>query len=311
MNYSVIITAWKEPETIKKAVKNIIDSKFNIKFKDLELIITCPDEETWISALSVCKKYNFKNVIWCKDPQKGKPNALNIAFKIAKNEIIILTDGEVFMEKNSIPLLLEHFNDKKIGAVTGRPKSADTKNFYMGYTGHFYADVAHHKRMRTMYDGINKNNFSKSKNFFLLSGYIYAIRNIGIKIPPGCLDDEFISYYIFSKGYTIKYEPDSIGYVKYPKNLSDWYKQRLRNIGWHKNLIKNYFSDFKWNIRSFTEEVKYALWFPFSYIKNIKELIWTLTFYPIRLFLWIRVLFEKNKVETKTYQGWGRVESTK
>jgi len=112
MKLSIIITSWKEPMTIGRAIDSFLKQNLNY----YEIIVIAPDKET----IDVAKRYNVKII---KDPQKGKPTALNIAFKEAKGQFLILTDGDVYSSENSVRELLKFFKDKNVGAVTGRPIS--------------------------------------------------------------------------------------------------------------------------------------------------------------------------------------------
>src|SRR3989344_7436847 len=125
---SIIIAAYKEPYTIVKAIKSF--TKQDIK-EDYEILIISPDTETKYAVNSHFKDNpKVKNI---QDPGKGKPNALNIAFKVAKGDILILTDGDVYVSENSINELAKNFKDPKVGAVTGRPISINDKNTKLGF----------------------------------------------------------------------------------------------------------------------------------------------------------------------------------
>ena len=52
-----------------------------------------------------------KKIILIRDNGEGKPSALNLAFKKAKGDILIFTDGDVFVDKDAIPLLLKKFKN--------------------------------------------------------------------------------------------------------------------------------------------------------------------------------------------------------
>src|SRR5690554_3720495 len=104
---SVLITSWKEPNTIAKAIRCIADSKYSGIPKDFQVIQVSPDKETLDAGLKEAKKLRLGNkFLQIKDPLKGKPFALNMAFKQVKGEICILTDGDVFFAKNAVKNLL-------------------------------------------------------------------------------------------------------------------------------------------------------------------------------------------------------------
>lgn len=317
---SIIITGWKEPKTIGRAIEAILDPKLNELPEELEFIQLSPDDETIEAGKVIFKKFglttdtkNQKYYKIIKDPGKGKPTALNMAFKEAKGEILVLTDGDVYLSPNAVKNLLEPFKDKKTGGVTGRPVSADSDETMMGFYGNLLADAAHHKRMIDLTENPEGygTKFVKKRDFFPMSGYVMAIRNSNLKMPEDVLaDDAFISYSIFNKSYKIAYQPEAKAYVKYPTTLSDYFKQKKRSLGgfiqlWKYNAVRP-----ETKARSFWHELEY-FWFPIRYARNFKQFVWSLLLYPIRLFLWIQIWFERKLKEKSFEKTWVRIDSTK
>ena len=93
---SIVITSFKEPKTIGKAIESFLNQQIKEKY---EILVCAPDKET----LDVARKYSQKNkkVKIFKDPGKGKMFALNLLFKKIKSEILVFSDGDVFVQKNS------------------------------------------------------------------------------------------------------------------------------------------------------------------------------------------------------------------
>ncbi|MBU0976565.1 MAG: glycosyltransferase [Patescibacteria group bacterium] len=318
MKYSVIITAWKEPETIKKALNSILNPEWNaLSGKgDFEVIVACPDEETWNAARNMAGEFNFKNIVWVKDPQKGKPTGLNMALAKAQGGFLVLTDGDVYMEKESTPLLIKHFEEPKVGGVTGRPVALGKKDTFMQFAAHFYADVAHHKRMVTMKKDVSGKSLkivSKKPGFFVLSGYCFAMRKgLVDKVPADCLiEDAYISYVIHNKDYKLEYEPEAKVYVKYARDLKDWYAQKLRSVGGYEQLWKYDLIKPETKVRNFWKEMEYALWYPVTYVKNLREAFWAFLLYPTRLWLWIQIFWQQRIKKKSFADTWVRIESTK
>ncbi len=292
---SIIITAYKEHNTIAKAIESFLSQKIN---QNHEIVVVAPDKET----INAAKKY--KNIKIIKDENKGKPSALNMAFsRCKKSDILVLTDGDVYVSDSSVNKLVKCFNDKSVGAATGRPVSLNPKNNIYGYWSHLLTDVgAHETRLK----------LSKKNKFITCSGYLMAIKNNIIeKIPDNALsDDAVISNLIYSKGYRIAYSPESIVYVKYPDNFKDWIKQKRRSTGGYLQIKK--FAYRRDSMRSFTKE-SLGILRVFSYPKNFKEILWTLLLIIARLYLWF-VIFVNLKIFRKNFfndDGWERIESTK
>ncbi len=288
---SIIITAYKESETIKKAIQAVLDNHL----KNYEIIVTAPDKETLNAAKEYASKN--KNIKLIQDKGEGKPTALNAIFKIAKGDILILTDGDIYIGKNSINHLLEHFNDKKTGAVSGHPVALESKDKMMDYWAHVLLDIAHDIR--------EKRN--KQGKFLFCSGYLFAMRKGLVKeIPSSVLDDSYISQIIWQKGYKIKYEPRAAVFIKNPSSLKDWIKQKKRNTFGEFQLKKMKSS----SMRGFKEESSGIIKI-FSYPKTPKEFFWTIFLVMARLYVWINATFTAKIKKSHMKKVWVRIDSTK
>ena len=205
INFSVILTAAREEKTIVKAISAIVDEKYcGMSWENAELILIIPDDLTLATAKSFLKKeYPDVKVVFIQDPYQGKPNALNLGLEKAQGKYLILTDGDVYLGKNSLKELLVGFeDDPEIGGVTGRPLSADSKDSMFGYLGNLLADAGHHKRVASMrrdFGGKSLKLVRKGPGFFVMSGYVSAIKNIGLRIPADTLvDDAYLSYLLIN-----------------------------------------------------------------------------------------------------------------
>lgn len=300
---SIIINAWKEEKTIGKCINSMVNPEWNDYKGDFEIIVTCPDEPTWKAAKRKAEEFTFKRIVWLKDPGKGKPFALKMALKKAQGKYLILTDGDTYWGKNVIKLISEKLKVKSIGGVTGRPISLEPRSTFMGYLSHLFVDAAHYKRLKVMH---------RQNQFYVLSGYIIGMRNLGITPPADCLvEDAYFSYALYDKGFRLAYEPEAKVYVKYAKNLNDWYKQKLRSVGGNVQLSEyEVYKARKPTKRSVFEELKY-FWYPLTYARNVRELIWSFAMYPLRLWLWIRIYYERKVAKKDFTKTWVRIESTK
>lgn len=310
---SIIITAYKEPETIAQAVKHLIDSDINGYSGDVELITVIPDEETKSAAAKEIEKYKI-NWISITDPKLGKPHALNLGLEAATGDILLLTDGDVYFGENAVANIVEAFNDESIGGATGRPISQNSKSNFMGYISHLLADAAHHKRMVTLKgiaSGYSQVLFKDNLHFFVLSGYILAMRNYKIMVPEDTLvDDAYISYELFNRKLRLAYVPEALVYVKYPTTLKDWYKQKLRSVGGYVQLWKYGVIQQSTKVRNFWKELEY-IWFPIKYARSFKELLWSFCLYPMRLFMWLIIFYQQKIRKRNLEEVWVRIESTK
>lgn len=287
---SIIITAYKEARTIGRAIEAILQNKIKEKY---EILVFAPDDETLIAA----KKYKAKVV---KDEGKGKPAALNLAFRKAKGEILILTDGDVYLGKDAVKYMLEKFKDKNVGIVSGRPVSTDSRQTMLGFWSCLLTDTAHKIRIERIRD----------RQMIVCSGYLYAFRkNLIKKIPEQALsEDAVISHLVADQGYKTQYAKKALVFVKYPANLHDWIIQKKRSAGGYNQL--SYMVKGKERMRSFSKESA-GIFKVLSYPKNLKEFLYTAALVFTRLYLWALIFVDINLKKKEFKKIWLRVESTK
>ena len=309
---SIIITSLKEPKTIGKCIKCVANPSYSGLKQNFEVIQVSPDKETLEAGKKAAKNLKLKNFIQIKDPQKGKPYALNLAFKKARGDILVLTDGDTYMEENAINYLLKPFKDNKIGGVGGRPKAINDRNTFMGYVGHLLVDAGDYRRRKIMRK-TEEGFYVSDKNFFPMSGYIMATRKEFTNVPPNTLaDDAYISYNIRNQGLEIAYEPRAIAYIKTPTTIKDYFKQKVRSLGGYIQLKKMGVMQRDRQSRGFLTEVKHTTYALFYYPKNLREFIWSVALHFLRLYLWLLIFIRHIlQQEDMPENGWERAESTK
>jgi len=187
-------------------------------------------------------KKKYKQVKTIKDLGDGKSAALNLAVSKAKGDILILTDGDVYVGKDSIGKLVQSLKYQKVGAVTGRPVSLNPRGNKFGYWAYLLTEIAHERRKLASKKGMR----------FFCSGYLFAIRKkLFPKLQINLLsEDGYISHRVYEKGYRIDYSEDSRVLVRYPTNFEDWIKQKRRSAGGYRQLN----GDMGIEIRSFRKE---------------------------------------------------------
>lgn len=290
---NIIVTSYNEPEATLKAVNRILSEDIKTEFK---VIVADPfiEVEKYLKKNIKDKKFEF-----FLDPGEGKAQTINILLKKYysknKNDLLIFTDGDVFIEKNSIIELIKGFEDSKVGCITGRPVSIDSRKTKYGYWSKF------------LFSGIDmvRKKLSKDSKFFQCSGYLFVIRNGILKeVPIDVPEDCIIPYLVWKEGYKIVYSDKAIIYIKYPSNWKDWINQKIRTIKAHENITKFY--PHMPRTKSLLNEFKEGWFFLFIYPKSFKELFWTLELYFARLYIYFKS-FEESKKESYD-PGWRKIK---
>jgi|GEM_PF-217053 len=318
---SIIITAWKEPLTIGKAIRCLLKTDYSglgehDLDKDWEFILIAPDTETHEAALKALEELKIpaSKFKLLRDDQKGKPAALNICFKEAKGEYLLLTDGDVEFSRNAVGSIVgKAQKNPEMWGISAQPIAKDPKTTMLNYWGALLAAAANHKRKIDL-EG-NRSGLSArlipQRKFFPLSGYGMLIRNMNYEIPEDCLiDDAYLSYRIYNEGHKLGYAEQATVKVKYPTTLADYFKQKKRSTGGYVQLWKYGVVNIETQSRSFSRELEY-FWFPVRYARNFKELCWSLMLYPVRAWLWVLIYWERKVLNKDFSTTWVRIESTK
>jgi len=293
---NIIITSYGEPKSTIRAIKCFLEQDIKEEF---QIIVVDPFLET----KNYLKKYiKNKNVGFFLDPGEGKSYALNILFEKLytnnKEDIFILTDGDVYVSKNTVNEILNAFKDEKIGCVTGKPVLLNSRNNFWGYASHVAFEGIHKTRLK----------LSEKENFFECSGYLFAIRNGVLQgFPLETSEDSIIPYLFWKQGYKIKYMPNSEVYVINPQNWKDFKLQKIRNIKGHENLTK--LAPDMPRTKSLWNEIKKGTWIALTYPRKLKEIFYTPLLFITRLYIYIQAFYEIKEKKQSYEDGWRKQET--
>jgi len=297
----VIITARGEPKSTEKAVNCILSQEI----EGIKIIVCDP----FIEVKNFIKEKfgEDKRVEFFLDPDEGKSNALNMLLEMyyneSKNDILVFTDGDVFIGEKSLKELLNMFNDPKIGLVCGHPISMNSRSNMFGFWSHMFFDEMNKTRLELF----------KKEKLFATSGYLFAIRNGIIKnFPISTNEDKIIPSLFWNKDYKIGYCEKAKVYVLNPQNMKDFLQQKKRNIK-GKIALKNQIKGFQTKETNFINEIIRGIKVFFTYPNNFKETFWIITAMYARLRAWIGAFYEVKFKKQVFKDGWREeeIESTK
>ena len=290
MKISLIITSFKE-RTLRRAIKAALNQKTQYKYN---IIVVSPSDKDLKMAKDM-------GAIPFKDPGKGKSFALNLIFDKIKSDILIFTDGDVYINNIAVEEIVDSFNNTNIGCITGRPIPIESKKTKYGYWANVLFNAAHRLR---------KDAF-KNNNFIECSGYLFAFRGNNVKkIPLNVAEDTYIPYLFIEKGYKIGYVEKAKVYVKNVDNFKDWLLQKVRTSKAHEALDKYVDTKINKRVKSATTEAK-GLFKVLQEPKNLKEYYWTFQLILARLYMWGKVKTDINIRNRHYGDAWEISQSTK
>jgi len=292
---TIIITAYREEKTVGQAIEAFLAQDMP---QDYELLVVCPDDET----AAVIAEYTAHNekVRHLRDEARGKPAAFNLALSAARGEIVILSDGDVYVGPGAVRALLAAFNDPQVGIVSGRPVSVSPRETMLGYWSHLLLDAGAHRQRALR---------AEQAEFLECSGYLYAFRRSLVSpVPEDSLaEDGLISHMVWKQGFRTAYAPEAMVYVKYPTSYRDWLKQKIRTTG---GYAQQYLRG-SHGIKSFRSEAVHGTVAAIQYARNLREFWWTLLLLAARVHVWLRVWWDVKWRQKPFDAVWQRVNSTK
>lgn len=148
--------------------------------------------------------------------KKGKINQLNKALARARGKIIVNTDVDALLTTDALKIIAQDFQQNdKIGAIGGYviPKGNALEREYW--------------QEQNQVRAIESLVYSSS----IVTAPCYAFRKSLItSFPVDCIaDDVYISFYIQSRNYLVKYDPKIVVWeVRSPKNYLEFFTHKFR-----------------------------------------------------------------------------------
>ncbi|MEW5975371.1 MAG: glycosyltransferase [Acidobacteriota bacterium] len=199
--------------------------------------------------------------------------ANNIAVRYAKNEIVVLLNNDVIVEKDFLRPLLNGFDDDvfavtsqifnydqtKIREETG--KTFGTLVFGCIHVGHAQPDVLDERRLYVpvFYAGGGSSAYSREK--FLLLGGFNEIYN------PGYVEDADLSYRAWKTGYRVLFCPEShVTHKHRSTNATQWGNPRIDYL-----ISRNLFIFFWLNVSSPRLFLKHLMQLPLRLLLDVSR----------------------------------------
>ncbi|HEY71934.1 MAG: hypothetical protein DRJ03_07060 [Chloroflexi bacterium] len=297
---SILITAFCEATTIGRAIEAFLPQlpRGVCYPQDTEILVVAPDPETTAVVDDYAARYTAVRHV--ADPQRGKPTAINAGLREARGDIVVLSDGDVFVAEDALVPLLAPFQDPQVGAVSSHPLSASPRDTLMGYWSHLLVEGIHQMRLSR----------DRAGQFLFCSGYLFAFRRELVeRVPEDALaEDAVISHAIARQGYRIRYADQARVFVKYPTTYRDWLRQKVRSAGGH---AQDYVRQSPNRMRSARLELLNGARLALRYPRNGREFLWTLLLFAARLHLWLLVFVNVRLLHRSLKALWQRVETTK
>lgn len=155
-------------------------------------------------------------------PQRqGKIHAVHRAVMASDADILVFTDANTVLNRDAIRELCKHYQDPRVGAVSGEKRiaSGDTADASTAGEGFYWK-----------YESALKRWDAELHSLVGSAGELFSIRrDLYQPVPPNTvLDDFMISMNIAKKGYRVAYEPGAYAVETASANVGEELKRKVR-----------------------------------------------------------------------------------
>lgn len=272
---SVLMAVYNEEKVVEQKIRSVFNTAYPAA--QLEMWIGSDgstDKTDEIIARLIREGYriNFKQF----GGRNGKTQIINAMAPLAAGKIFIPTDANILFEPLTIPKLIAHFTDDKVGMV-----AANITNTGLRKDGISYQEQTYIKRENIIkfYEG---QLWGTMMGAF---GACYAIRaELFPKIPQNFLmEDFYITLAVIKNNKKAIAEPEAIAYEDVSNEIKEEFKRKIRisagnfqNLAVYKGLL----------LKPFTGA-------GFSFLSH-KVLRWFGPFFLIGTFVTSLILFNTN-----------------
>jgi peptidoglycan-N-acetylglucosamine deacetylase len=214
---SIVVPAYNESAVIQSCLKSILASDY----RAFEVIVV--DDGSKDNTRELASGIRDPRLQVISKTNGGKASALNHGIDIARANFVVAIDADTVFKPNTLRQLMRHFQDPKVGAVSGNTRIANrhkllTKLQSLEYVVGFNLD----RRMGDLFDCIT-----------VVPGAIGAFRKTALKEIGGfsydtLAEDTDITLSIKEKGHRIIYDASAVAYTEAPSTIEDLLKQRFR-----------------------------------------------------------------------------------
>ena len=205
------------------------------------------------------------------DERNGKIGAMNRGMDFVKTPIVIFSDANTNLGKESIRRIVNLFGNPKVGCVSGEKRIVDKESDVASGAG---------EGIYWKYESTLKKWDAELYSVVGAAGELFAIRTKLYRHveKDTLLDDFMISLRVAQDGYTIQYDPEAYAIEAASANVKEELKRKIRiSAGGIQSIVR---------LRSLLNIFKYGT-LSFQYISH-RVLRWSLT--PLCLVLLIPVL---------------------
>ncbi|MFJ8077113.1 bifunctional polysaccharide deacetylase/glycosyltransferase family 2 protein [Streptomyces sp. NPDC096176] len=214
---TVLVPAHNEEAGIAPTVRSLLASTY----RDLHVIVI--DDGSTDGTADVVERLADPRVTLVRQPNTGKPGALNTGLLHARDDIVVMVDADTVLEPDAIHHLVQPLAHPAIGAVSGNTK--------VGNRGHLLGKWQHLEYVLGF--NLDRRMFEVLECMPTVPGAIGAFRRDALMGIGGVSDetlaeDTDLTMALWRAGWRVVYEESAVAWTEVPSTLRQLWRQRYR-----------------------------------------------------------------------------------
>lgn len=210
---SIIVPVYNGESTIRECVGSVIALDYpREKFETIAV-----DDGSTDQTLSILKEFQVRLV---QKKHGGYPSTMNAGLKVARGEIRVIVDADTYVDKNWLRIILEEFQDKKVGIVSGYVATRPDAKFWARIIG--YESEDRYDQMKSMYvDFITSTCTAYRKAVFDQVGLFNETLKRG--------SDEDLAQRASKVGWKIVLKKEALCYHDWSSSVRKYFRKQMAN----------------------------------------------------------------------------------
>lgn len=214
---SILIPAYNESAVIESCLKSVLATNY----PQFEVIVI--DDGSKDNTSELARRFTDPRLRVLQKPNGGKASALNYGIQQSKNPFLIAIDADTIFRPHTVCKLMRHFENPKVGAVSGNIKIVNRHKLITKLQSiEYIVGLNLERRMGDLFDCIT-----------VVPGAVGAFRRSAIEEAGGfsfdtMTEDTDLTFSIKEAGHTILYDSEAIAFTEAPATIRDLLKQRFR-----------------------------------------------------------------------------------
>jgi cellulose synthase/poly-beta-1,6-N-acetylglucosamine synthase-like glycosyltransferase/peptidoglycan/xylan/chitin deacetylase (PgdA/CDA1 family) len=214
---SIVVPAFNEAVGIERTVRSLAESDY----PELEIVVV--DDGSIDGTAQLVDGLGLPQVTVLRQPNSGKPAALNHGIEEARHDIVVMVDADTIFEPTTIGHLVQAFQSPEVGAVSGNTKVGNRRGLlgrwqHIEYVMGFNLD-------RRLYDVL--------QCMPTVPGAVGAFRREALADVGGIsgetlAEDTDLTLALGRAGWRVVYEENARAWTEAPATLRGLWRQRYR-----------------------------------------------------------------------------------